>query len=43
MAALISQLIFRRGCLNVEISGSKGPCTGLVKEKEWKFPERSRG
>lgn len=43
MAALIRQLIFWRGCLNVEISLSKGLCTGLVKEKEWKFPEHTRG
>lgn len=27
----------------MEISLSKGLCTGLVKEKEWKFPERARG
>lgn len=27
----------------MEISLSKGLCTGLVKEKEWKFPEHTRG
>lgn len=43
MAALIRQLIFWRGCLYVERSLSKGLCTGLVKEKEWKFPELARG